>query len=168
MMPMWVFWTAILLMLVGMVGILIPAFPGAPIIWVAAAAFVILDRFTRIGVGWFVFLCILGLAGSTADVWVSMLGARVGGASFVSTLFSLVGAIIGGMLGAIIGGVGAFPGIVVGAILGVLLNEYRVRREWRAAFQATLGLVAGFTVSTAIQLTIGGAMIAIFIWRGLA
>jgi uncharacterized protein YqgC (DUF456 family) len=167
MMPMWVFWAAVLLMVVGLVGILLPAFPGAPIIWVAAAAFVILDRFTRIGVGWFILLCILGLAGSTADLWVSMLGARVGGASFVSTLCSLAGAIIGGIIGALIGGVGAFPGIIVGAILGVLLNEYRVRREWRAAFQATLGLVAGFTVSTVIQLVIGGAMIVIFCWRGL-
>jgi uncharacterized protein YqgC (DUF456 family) len=167
MMPMWVFWAAVLLMLVGLVGILLPAFPGAPIIWVAAVAYVLLDGFTHIGVGWFVLLCILGLAGSTADVWVSMLGARAGGASFVSTLCSLVGATVGGLIGALIGGVGAFPGIVVGAILGVLLNEYRVRREWRAAFQATLGLVAGFTVSTLIQLTIGGVMIAIFVWRVL-
>lgn len=167
MMPMWVFWVAVLLMIVGMVGILLPAFPGAPIIWVAVVVYVILDRFAHIGVGWFILLSILGLAGSTADVWVSMLGARVGGASFVSTLCSLAGAIVGGAIGALIGGVGAFPGIVVGAVLGVLLNEYRVRREWRAALQATLGLVAGFTVSTVIQLTIGGAMIVIFLWRGL-
>ena len=166
-MPMWVFWVAVLIMVVGLVGILLPAFPGAPIIWVAATVYVILDGFAHIEVGWFVLLCILGLAGSTADIWVSMLGARVGGASIVSTLCSLAGAVLGGLVGLLIGGIGAFPGVVVGAILGVLLNEYRVHREWRAALKATLGLVAGFTVSTVIQLGLGGLMIAMFIWRGL-
>jgi uncharacterized protein YqgC (DUF456 family) len=42
-----------------------------------------------------------------------------------------------------------------------------VHRKWRPALKATLGLVVGFTISTVIQLTVGGAMIAIFIWRGL-
>jgi uncharacterized protein YqgC (DUF456 family) len=167
-MPMWVLWAAALLMLVGLVGILLPAFPGAPIIWAAATIYVILDGFAHIEVGWFVLLCILGLAGSTADIWVSMLGARAGGASLASTLFSLAGAGLGGLAGALIGGIGAFPGIVVGAILGVVLNEYRVHRDWHAAFKATLGLVVGFTVSTVIQLSIGGIMLAIFVWRGLA
>lgn len=167
-MPMWVFWSAVSMMVVGLVGILLPAFPGAAIIWGAAIAYVILDGFARIEPGWFVLLCILGLAGSTADIWVSMLGARVGGASFVSTLFSLLGALLGGMVGLLIGVIGAFPGILAGAILGVLLNEYRVRRDWRAALQATLGLVVGFTVSTVIQLGIGALMILVFVWSGLA
>jgi uncharacterized protein YqgC (DUF456 family) len=164
---MWVFWVAVVLMVVGLVGILLPAFPGAPIIWVAAIVYVILDGFAHLEVGWFIVLCVLGLAGSTADIWVSMLGARVGGASIVSTLFSLAGALVGGVIGFFIGGIGAFPGIVVGAVLGVLLNEYRVHREWKAALQATLGLVVGFTVSTVIQLCIGALMIALFVWRGL-
>ena len=167
-MPIWVFWAAVLFMVVGLVGILLPAFPGAPIIWAAAIVYVSLDGFARIEPAWFILLCILGLTGSTADIWVSMLGARVGGASFVSTIFSLLGAALGGLIGFLIGGIGAFPGIVVGAVLGVFLNEYRVHREWRAALQATLGLVVGFTVSTVIQLCIGAVMIVLFIWRGLS
>jgi uncharacterized protein YqgC (DUF456 family) len=167
-MPIWVFWAAVLFMVVGLVGILLPAFPGAAIIWAAAIVYVILDGFARVEVAWFVAICILGLAGSTADIWVSMLGARVGGASFLSTVFSLAGAALGGMIGFLIGGIGAFPGILVGATLGVFLNEVRVHREWRAALQATLGLVVGFTVSTVIQLSIGALMILVFVWRGLA
>jgi len=167
-MPIWVFWAAVLMMVIGLVGIVLPAFPGAPIVWAAAIVYVILDGFARIEVGWFVVLNILGLVGSTADIWVSMLGARVGGASFLSTVCSLVGAALGGLVGFFVGGIGAFPGIVVGAVLGVLLNEYRVHKEWRAALQATLGLVIGFTVSTVIQLSIGALMILIFVWRGLA
>jgi uncharacterized protein YqgC (DUF456 family) len=165
---MWLFWVSVLFMLVGLVGILIPAFPGALIMWVVVLVYTIADNFGRIGVPWFIVLTLLGLAGATADIWMSMLGARAGGASFASTLFSLGGAMVGAVIGLFVGGIGAFPGIIVGAVLGVILNEYRVRQDWKAALKATLGLVTGLTVSTVVQLSIGAAMLAIFVWRGLA
>ena len=168
MLPAWTFWVAVFMMLVGMVGILVPALPGAAIMWAVVLVYSILDRFVTIGIPWFVVLTILGLAGATADIWVSMLGARAGGASFASTLFSLAGAAIGGMIGFFVGVVGALPGMIVGALLGVFLNELRVHKQWKAALKATLGLVVGFTVSTVVQLSIAAAMLAIFIWRGLS
>jgi uncharacterized protein YqgC (DUF456 family) len=164
--PAWTFWVAVLMMLVGMVGILVPALPGAAIMWAVVLVYSVLDRFVTIEVPWFVVLTVLGLAGATADIWVSALGARVGGASIVSTLFSLAGAMVGGLVGFFIGGVGAFPGMIIGAVSGVFLNELRVHKRWKAALKATLGLVVGFTVSTAIQLSIAAAMLALFIWRG--
>jgi uncharacterized protein YqgC (DUF456 family) len=165
---MWTFWAAVLLMLVGMVGILMPAFPGAAIMWVVVLVYSILDRFANIEISWFVVLTVLGLAGATADIWMSMLGATVGGASIVSTLFSLAGAIVGSLVGLVVGAIGAFPGMIVGAMLGVFLNELRVHREWKAALRATLGLAVGFTISTVVQLSIAAAMLAIFIWRGVS
>lgn len=167
-MPAWTFWVAVVLMLVGMVGILVPALPGVAIMWAVVLVYCILDRFATIGVPWFVALTILGFAGATADVWVSMLGATVGGASIVSTLFGLAGAAMGGIAGFFVGVIGAFPGMVVGALLGVFLNELRVHGQWKAALKATLGVVIGFTVSTVVQLSIAGAMLALFIWRGIS
>ena len=167
-MPAWTFWVAVFLMLVGMVGILVPALPGAAIMWAVVLVYSILDRFVTIGVPWFVVLTILGLTGATADIWVSLLGARAGGASIASTLFSLAGAAIGGVIGFFVGVIGAFPGMVAGALLGVFLNELRVHRRWKAALKATLGLVVGFTVSTVVQLSIAAVMLAVFVWRGLS
>jgi uncharacterized protein YqgC (DUF456 family) len=164
---MWTFWVAIVLMFVGMVGILVPALPGAAIMWAVVLVHSLFDRFVTVGVPWFVVLTVLGLAGATADIWVSLLGARAGGASVASTLFSLAGATVGGIVGFFIGVVGAFPGMVVGALLGVFLNELRVHKQWKAALKATGGLVVGFTVSTVVQLSIAAAMLAIFLWRGL-
>jgi uncharacterized protein YqgC (DUF456 family) len=155
-------------MAVGMVGILLPAFPGAAVMWLVVLVYSILDRFVTIKVPWFVVLTVLGLVGATADVWVSLLGATAGGASIVSTLFSLAGAIVGGLAGLLVGAIGAFPGLIVGAMLGVFLNELRVHKEWKAAFRAMLGLVVGFTVSTVVQLSIAAAMLAVFIWQGLS
>lgn len=168
MLPEWAFWVAVVLMLVGMVGILVPALPGAAIMWAVVLVYSILDRFATIELPWFVVLTVLGLAGATADIWVSILGARVGGASIASTLFSLAGAAVGGLVGFFVGVVGALPGMIVGAVSGVFLNELRVHRRWKAALKATLGLVVGFTVSTVIQLSIAAAMLALFIWRGMS
>ena len=167
MLPAWTFWVAVFLMFMGMVGIVVPALPGAAIMWAVVLIYSILDRFVTVGVPWFVVLTILGGAGATADIWVSMLGARAGGASIASTLCSLAGAAVGGIVGFLIGVVGAFPGMVIGALLGVFLNELRVHKKWKAALKATLGLVVGFTVSTIVQLSIAAAMMLIFVWRGV-
>jgi uncharacterized protein YqgC (DUF456 family) len=166
--PAWAFWLAVVLMLVGMAGILVPALPGAAIMWAVILGHSILDRFETIGVPWFVLLTLLGLAGATADIWMSWLGARTAGASIASTLWSLAGGVLGGIVGFFVGVVGAFPGMIVGALLGVFLNELRVHRRWEKALKATLGLIVGLTVSTVVQLSIAAAMLGIFVWRGLA
>ena len=167
MLSVWTFWIAVALMLVGMAGILVPALPGAAIMWVVVLIYTIADGFAAISVPWFALLTVLGLAGATADIWVSMLGARVGGASIASTFFSLIGAALGGGVGLVVGVIGAFPGMLAGAVLGVFLNELRIHKAWKGAWKATVGLVVGFTVSTVVQLSIAALMLTLFLWQGL-
>jgi uncharacterized protein YqgC (DUF456 family) len=163
--PAWAFWVAIVLMFVGLLGVLLPAIPGTGFIWIVVLIYAIAERFATIDVFSFIVLTILGLGGATADIWMSQLGAKVGGASIWSTLASLVGALLGGLIGLLFGGIGAVPGMLIGAVVGVLLNEYRERRTWKTAWRATLGLLIGFTLSTLVQLVIGIAMLAIFAWQ---
>lgn len=166
-MPAWTFWVAVVLMFVGLVGIMLPAFPGVFWMWIVVLVYCIVDRFVAIGVTTFVLLTLLGLVGATADIWMSMLGARVGGASIASMLFSMLGAAVGAVLGLLVGGIGVFPGVIVGSFLGVFLNEFRVNRDWKEAGKATLGLGVGYTLSTVVQLFIGVVMLVLFVWQGL-
>jgi uncharacterized protein YqgC (DUF456 family) len=166
-MPAWVFWVAVLLMFLGLVGILLPAFPGVFLMWIVVLVYCIADGFVTIEVPGFAVLTLLGLVGATADIWMSMLGARVGGASIASTLFGMLGAAVGALIGFLFGGIGMFPGMVVGSILGVFLNELRVNRDWKEAAKATLGLGVGYTLSTVVQLAIGVVMLVLFVWQGL-
>jgi uncharacterized protein YqgC (DUF456 family) len=135
--------------------------------WVVILVYAIMERFAAIDPLSFAALTVLGLLGATSDLWLSLLGARVGGASFWSTIFSLAGALLGGIVGLFFGGVGAAPGMMIGGVLGVLLNEYRERRAWKPAWRATLGLMLGFTLSNLLQFCIGVAMLAIFVWQVL-
>ena len=138
--PAWVFWAAVALLIVGLLGTLLPAIPGVGFMWVVILIYALVERFATIDPLTFVALTLLGAVGATADLWLGMLGAKVAGASLWSTLFSLLGALVGGLIGFFFGGIGAVPGALVGSMLGVLLNEYRERRAWRAALRATLGL----------------------------
>lgn len=165
--PMWVFWVATFLMVVGLLGVVLPIIPGTGFMWVVVLAYAILEGFKTIDVFWFIVLTLLGLGGATADIWMSQLGAKVVGASFWSTVWSLVGALIGGVIGLVFLGVGAFPGMLIGSVAGMLLNEYREQGSWREAWHATLGFMVGFTLSSLVQLAIGSLMLLIFVWQVL-
>ena len=163
--PAWAFWVAVVLMVVGLVGVVVPAIPGTGFMWIVVLVYAIAERFATIDVLSFIVLTVLGLAGATADIWMSQLGAKVGGASIWSTLASLAGALLGGLIGLLFAGIGAIPGMLIGATLGVLLNAYRERRAWKAAWQATMGLIVGFTLSSLVQLVLGVAMLIVFVWQ---
>jgi uncharacterized protein YqgC (DUF456 family) len=163
--PGWAFWLALIGMLVGLLGIVLPAVPGVALVWLVALVYALAEHFATIDPLTFVFLSLLGLAGATADLWLSLLGAKAGGASLASTLYSLLGALVGGVIGFLLAGVGAVPGMIAGSILGIAGSAYLEHKEWKAAWKATLGLVAGWTLSTLLQLAIGLAMLALFIWQ---
>lgn len=165
--PSWTFWVALLMMIVGLLGVVLPLVPGTGFMWVVVLIYAISERFAAIDVFSFIVLTVLGLGGATADLWMSQLGAKVGGASFWSTVYSMVGSLAGGLIGLIFAGIGAIPGMIIGSVVGILINEYRERQDWKKAWQATAGLVLGFTLSSAVKLVLGLLMLAIFVWQVL-
>lgn len=163
----WMFWLALLLLLVGLAGVVLPALPGVALMWVVILFYAIWERFAAIDPLTFAALTLLALVGSTADIWLSQLGARVAGASLWSTVLSLLGGLIGGAIGFLFAGVGMFPGVLIGSGLGVFSYEYYKQREWKAALKATVGLMIGFTVSVGVQLVIAVLMLVLFVWQVL-
>jgi hypothetical protein len=163
------FGVAVAFMFVGLVGILLPIMPGTLLIWLSALAYAIVDRFETVGVPTFVVITLIALVSGTADIWMSILGAKTGGASFRSMILGVVGAIVGFVvLTPLIPVVGSLFGGVIGYALGVLLGQYHKHRDWRIAARASLGGLAGWGIATAVQLGGGVLIMAIFIWRALA
>lgn len=155
--------------LVGLVGIILPILPGTVIIWLSILVYTIFDGFEAIGVPAFVILTLIALVTGTADVWMSLLGSKVGGASRRAMLFGMIGAVLGFfLLGAAIPIVGNLVGGVIGYASGVLLGQYHKHQDWNLAVKASVGGVAGWGVATAIQLGGGLFMILIFVWQVLS
>ncbi|MBU0702523.1 MAG: DUF456 domain-containing protein [Chloroflexi bacterium] len=165
--PMWAFWVALIAMLVGMIGVMLPIVPGVGFIWIVVLIYAIAERFATIDLITFTILTILGAVGFTADLWMSQVGAKAGGASVWSLLAGFLMGVIGAIVGSIFLGVGAIPGAIVGAIAGVIIAEYHRREDWNEAVKAGGGWAVGCLLSSGIQFLIAVLMILIFVWQAL-
>ena len=150
----------LLAMLVGLIGIVLPIIPGTVVIFVAALIYALIEGFQTVGWLTLVVLGLLTIVATTADIWASSVGAKIGGASGWSIVVGLVGGLVGFVMFSL-------PGAIAGAILGVLLTEIVRLGDWRQALKAGSGWVLGWVLSTVVQLAIALTMVAIFVWQAL-
>lgn len=147
-----------LIMVVGLIGTVLPIIPGTVLILLGAFLYALAEGFQAIGWPTLLALVVLTLAATTADIWASTVGAKIGGASG----WSIVVGLIGGLVGLI---VFSLPGAIIGAIGGVLLTEIARVGDLKQAFKAGGGWAVGWLLSTVLQLGIGLVMIVIFAWQ---
>lgn len=147
-----------LLMLVGLIGTVLPILPGTILIFAGALLYALADRFQVVGWPTLLVLGVLTAVATTADLWASSVGAKVGGASAWSVVTGLLAGLVGFM-------VFSLPGAIIGAILGVLVTEAVRVRDWRQALKAGGGWVVGWLLSAVVELGIGLIMVAIFVWQ---
>lgn len=149
------FWWSVtlILMAVGLIGTVLPIFPGTAIILAAA----ILHRFMlgaekSIGWGSLILLVSLTLASYAIDFLAGWLGARRFGATRWGTLGAIAGAIVGLFFG--------LPGLLVGPVLGALAGEIfsgkQLVKAGRAGWGALLGNLAGILGKLLIALAMVG------------
>lgn len=148
----------LLAMLIGLIGIVLPVIPGTIIIFVAALIYALVEGFQIVGWPTLVVLGLLTIVATTADLWATSVGAKVGGASGWSVLVGLIGGLVGFV-------VFSLPGAILGAILGVLLTELIRVGDLKQAFKAGGGWALGWVLATVVQLGIGLVMVAIFVWQ---
>jgi uncharacterized protein YqgC (DUF456 family) len=164
---MWAFWVALAAMFVGLLGVILPLVPGVGFIWLVTLVYAIAERFATIDPLTFFVLTVLGAIGFSADLWMTQVGAKIGGASVWSLLAGLALGAIGAVIGAIFLGIGAVVGAFVGAIAGVILAEWYQRKDWNEAIKAGGGWLVGCTLSGGVQFFIAILMILIFVWQAL-
>lgn len=163
--PLWAFWIALAVMLVGLIGVILPVVPGVILIWLAVLVYAIAENFATIDPITFAVITLLGAAGATSELWMSQTGARMAGASLRSQLIGLATGVVGAIIGGVFFGVGAVPGALIGSLLGIFLAERWRCSNWREALRSTGGWLLGWALSTLIQFLIGAGMIAIFAWQ---
>ena len=149
---------ALAVMFIGLLGVLLPLIPGVALIWLTALIYAIAEGFENIDPMTMVALSLVALPGITADIWVSSLGAKVGGASVWSIVASLLGGVVGFF-------VFSLPGAIVGSLLGLIAVELFRAEDWRQALKASGGWIVGWLASTVVQILVGLIMIGIFWWQ---
>jgi hypothetical protein len=160
--PDWVgalaFWLTLLTMVVGLVLLVIPIFPGITVIWLAALLYGIVTGFDTLGIVILVLITLGMIVGVTVDNVLMGAGARQGGASWLTIGVALFAGIAGTVLFPPIGGLIAIP-------LAIFLLELLRNREWRSAWRATRGVALGWGLSFLVRFGIGLVMISAWlIW----
>ena len=151
-----------LLLFLGLIGLVVPVFPGLIVMWLATLGYGVVKGFSTLGIIIFVVLTLLMLGGSLIDNLMMAVGGRQGGASWRAILVALLAGVLGTLFFPPIGGIIAAP-------LAVLLMEYLRVRDVEKAWQALRGLATGWGLSFFVRFGIGFLMMVlwwIWVWKG--
>lgn len=149
-------WTAaVILVVVGLIGVVLPALPGTVLIFAGLLLAAWADGFARVGITTIVIIGIIGAASYGVDFAAAALGAKKLGAS----KRAMAGAAIGTVLGLFLG----LPGLIIGPFAGAVLGELSVDRDWKKAGKAGVAAWIGFAIGTAVKVGIAFGMLGIFV-----
>ncbi len=145
---------AILLVLVGIAGTLLPMLPGVPIVFAGLLLAAWLDAFAH--VGWPVLVTLGGLTvlSLIVDAAAASLGARRAGAGRAAAVGAAVGTLVGVFFG--------LPGILLGAFAGAALGQFLVRPDVLEAGKAGVGAWLGFILGSLAKIALAVLMVMIF------
>lgn len=145
---------AVILVLVGIAGTILPALPGAPLVGIGLLLAAWADRFEK--VGWFplVIIGVLTVLTLVVDFLATMLGAKRVGASGLALFGAAVGTVAGLFFG--------LPGVILGPFVGAVVGEYLARRNHEQAVKVGVGTWIGLLLGTAGKLALIFMMIGVF------
>ena len=146
---------AVVLMAVGVAGTILPAIPGATLVFAGILAGAWADDFTRVPVWVVVVAGVLAALTWVVDFAAAAMGAKRVGAS----PWAVVGAAVGTIAGIFTGFVGLLFLPLAGAALGEFLARRDPMRAGKVGIATWLGLLAG----TALKVAIVFAMIGLFV-----
>ena len=146
---------ATLLVLVGMAGLVLPALPGAPLLFAGLVAAAWAEDFAYVGAG---TIAVLGLF-TALMIAVDFIAGALGAKYFGASPRAITGALLGGVVGLFFG----FPGVLLGPLLGAVIGELSVRRDLNAATRAGFGASLGLLVAAVAKITLAFTMIGVFV-----
>ena len=149
------FLLAIMLVVIGLVGVVVPGLPGPVLIFAGLMLAAWADGFVRVGAFTLVVVGVLMAATYVIDILVMTMGMKHLGA----TKRAMVGAALGTLAGLFLG----LPGIVLGPFVGAVIGELTAARDMRLASRAGLAAWIGFIVGSAAKVSLAFAMVGIFL-----
>ncbi len=150
--PLWLL--AAILVLVGIAGTVVPALPGAPLVFLGLVCAAWADGFQKVGVVTLSILAVLMILSFVVDFLASRWGAKRVGASWL--------ALLGAFLGTIVGLFFSIPGLIFGPFLGAVAGEWLSVRNLRQAGKVGVGTWLGMILGIGAKLALVFAMVGLF------
>ena len=160
----WQIIVAILLVVVGIAGTVLPMLPGVPLVFAGLLLAAWHGGFDQVSILTMVIIGAIAAMAWAVDFFASVVTAKKVGAS----KYALWGAGIGAVVGIAGGIVGLIIGPAIGAIIGELISHKTASKEVttdvNTAKLTTVGIAAGlgFVLALAIKIVLVLAMLAVF------
>jgi uncharacterized protein YqgC (DUF456 family) len=151
----WQWFLGIVLILVGFAGILIPALPGVPLMYVGMIIAAWGDDFQRIT---WLSLTVLGVL-TAISVIVDFAASAVGAQRVGASRRAIWGAFIGTVIGIFFG----LPGLILGPFVGAVAGELSVHGRMQDAGRVGVGTWLGLIFGTLVKVAIAFSMLGVFI-----
>jgi uncharacterized protein YqgC (DUF456 family) len=150
----WQIIVAVLLVVVGIAGTVLPMLPGVPLVFAGLLLAAWHGGFDQVGIVTMVIIGAIAALAWVVDFFASVVTAKKAGAS----KYALWGAGIGALVG-IIGGI---PGLIIGPAIGAIIGELITHKDTTKA--TTVGIAAGlgFVLALAIKIVLVLTMLAVF------
>lgn len=155
-----IFVVALVLMILGIIGSVLPIVPGPMLSFVGLLVYYIFQENEILTLGPILFFASGMLVLVVADYLFPLLGVRFLGASKKGQW----GAVIGAILGIVF-----FPplGIFIGALLGAIIGEVYHGKELPEAMKVSIGVVTGSVVAIFLQVIFSLSVIGYFLFKFL-
>ena len=138
---------AIVLMILGIAGCLLPILPGPPLTYLGLVV-LHFTRFADISKNLFIILGIVAVVVTVIDYVVPIWGTR----QFGGSKYGMRGATVGLIIGLFLGPLGIIIGPFIGAVIGELIFKDDVKYALKAGFGSLLGFLTGVGLKLAASL----------------
>jgi hypothetical protein len=138
---------AIVMMIVGIAGCLLPVLPGPPLTYLG----LVVLHFTKFGpvsTKLFIILGVVAIVVTVIDYIVPIWGTR----QFGGSKYGMRGAAVGLVIGLFLGPFGIIAGPFIGAVVGELLFKDDIKYALKAGFGSLLGFLTGVGLKLAASL----------------
>lgn len=156
---------AAILIIAGILGTILPALPGLPLMFIGMLLAAWVDDFQRIEIWVLVVLGLLTAVSFLVDFAATAMGAKKVGASRMA----IAGAMIGMVVGLFMGIVGVFIVPFIGAVIGEMLHRRQWSREqWSRehvseSAKVGLGTWLGIVLGIVLKLGLAFTMLGVFV-----
>lgn len=138
---------AIILMILGIAGCLLPVLPGPPLTYLGLVV-LHFTRFADISKNLFIILAVVAVVVTVIDYVVPIWGTR----QFGGSKYGMRGATVGLIIGLFLGPAGIIIGPFIGAVVGELIFKDDIRYALKAGFGSLLGFLTGVGLKLAASL----------------
>jgi hypothetical protein len=146
---------AILLILAGVAGVVLPTLPGVPLIFAGVLLAAWINDFQLISVNTVYVLAVLAVLGVVVDYVATAMSAKRAGASRQG----IIGAAIGTLVGIFTG----FWGLLFMPLAGAAIGEYIAHKDLLRAGKVGTATWYGLIIAVAVKLAIAFTMLGVFI-----